>query len=71
MHRGENSTRALKSDFMAVLQEVEDAKKEYQRLGEEKDRLAGDIRGCEKDQEQGQKEQKKRYEYRSTAGERR
>ncbi len=45
-------------DFMAVLQEVEDAKKEYQRLGEEKDRLAGDIRGCEKDQEQGQKEQK-------------
>lgn len=45
-------------DFMAVLQEVEDAKKEYQRLGEEKDRLAGDIRGCEKDQEQGEKEQK-------------
>ena len=37
---------------------MEDAKKEYQRLGEEKDRLAGDIRGCEKDQEQGQKEQK-------------
>lgn len=45
-------------DFMAVLQEVDDAKREYQRLGEEKDRLAGDIRGCEKDQEQGQKEQK-------------
>lgn len=45
-------------DFMAVLKEQEDAEREYQRLGAEKESLAADIRGCEKDQERKQEEQK-------------
>lgn len=45
-------------DFMAVLQEQEDAKREYQKIGREKERLAADIGGCEKDQERKQDDAK-------------
>ena len=38
-------------DFMAVIQEQQDAQKEYKTLEQTRDVLIGDIRGCEKDLE--------------------
>lgn len=38
-------------DFMAVIQEQQDAEKEYKKLERTRDILIGDIRGCEKDLE--------------------
>lgn len=46
-------------DFMAVLQEQKDAEAEYKKIESARDVLIGDIRGCEKDQQMRQEEQKK------------
>lgn len=46
-------------DFMAVLQEQEDAKKEYDRLAKAKEALAAEIAGCDKDWEAEEESLKK------------
>lgn len=46
-------------DFMAVLQEQENAKREYERLERAKEELAGELGGCAKEQEAEEKSLKK------------